>query len=51
MNRDLINKISELFEIKLQEKNGWGKNEVLKAYKECVIEAILEVVDDRDKQN
>ena len=45
MNKKLINRVTELFEEKLQEKTGWGRNDVLKIYKEAVNEAILEMLD------
>ncbi len=45
MNQKLIDRITELFKSKLQEKNGWGKNEVFEAYKDCVIQATLETLD------
>ena len=45
MNKKLIDRIAELFEEKLQEKTGWGRNDVLKIYREAVNEAILEMLD------
>lgn len=45
MNKKLLIRIEELFEEKLQEKTGWGRNDVLKIYKESVNEAILELLD------
>jgi len=45
MNKALLKRIEELFTEKLQAKTGWGRNEVLAAYKEAVNEAILEMLD------
>ena len=45
MNRKLIKRIEELFEQKLQAKTGWGRNDILKVHKECVNEALLELID------
>ena len=45
MNKKLLERIAELFEQKLQEKTGWGRNDVLKIYREAVNEAILETLD------
>jgi hypothetical protein len=45
MNRELLVRIEELFKERLLEKTGWGRNEVLSAYKDAVNEAILEMVD------
>lgn len=45
MNKELLKKNDEIFEEKLQEKTGWGRNDVLKIYRESVNEAILELLD------
>ncbi len=45
MNKELLKRIEELFTQKLQQKTGWGRNEVLAAYKESVSEAILELME------
>ena len=45
MNKKLLQRIDEIFEQKLQEKTGWGRNDVLKIYREAVNEAILEMLD------
>lgn len=45
MNKKLLKRIDELFEQKLQEKTGWGRNDILKVYRESVNEAILETLD------
>ena len=46
-SKNLLKRIDEIFEQKLQEKTGWGKNDVLKAYRESVNEAILDLLDDK----
>lgn len=45
MNKKLLERILALFTEKLAKKTGWGKNEVLNAYKDSVREALLELVD------
>lgn len=45
-NRKFVKKLSEVFENKLKTKTGWGKNEVLIAYKDSVNESLLEIIDD-----
>lgn len=45
MNKKLIERISVIFEEKLQAKTGWGRNEIINLHKEAVNEAILELVD------
>lgn len=44
-NKQLIERITELFQQKVQAKTGWGRNEVLDLHKNAVIEAVLELVD------
>jgi hypothetical protein len=43
---EIIKKISDLFEHRLQAKTGWGKDQVLKLYKDCVIEVLAEFADE-----
>lgn len=45
MNKKLLLRIEQLFTEKLQSKTGWGRNEILAAYKESVSEAIMEMLD------
>ena len=45
MNKQILKRIEEIFEQKLQAKTGWGRNEVMIAYSEAVIEALSEVLD------
>lgn len=45
MNKALLKRIEEIFTEKLQLKTGWGRNEILIAYKEAVNEAVLEMLD------
>lgn len=44
MNKKLIKLIEAIFTKKLQSKTGWGKNDVLKIYKDSVNEALLELM-------
>lgn len=45
MNKELIQRIEELFEKKIGRKTGWGKNEIMIEFKNAVNEATLEVID------
>lgn len=45
MNKKLLQRIEELFTAKLQDKTGWGRNEVLQLYKDSVTEALLELLE------
>ena len=41
----LLLRIEKIFTEKLSRKTGWGKNEVLVAYKDSVKEALMEMLD------
>lgn len=43
-NKELLQRIEVLFTEKLQTKTGWGRNEILAAYKEAVSEALMETL-------
>ena len=45
MNKELIKRIEQIFAQKLQAKTGWGRNEILSAFKDSVNEAVLEFID------
>lgn len=45
MNKKILSMIEELFLLKLQDKNSWGKNEVAVLYKDCVITILKEFID------
>lgn len=45
MNKKLIERIAELFAVKLQVRTTWGRNEVLTLYKDATNEALLELID------
>ena len=45
MNRKILERIDFLFSEALKEKTGWGKNEVLIAYRKAVTQALAEYVD------
>ncbi len=38
--KETLMEIQALFSKRLQSKNGWGKNEVLELYNQCVIEVL-----------
>jgi hypothetical protein len=44
-NKQLINRIQEIFYNKLQEKTNWGRNDVKSLYDKSVNEALLEMLD------
>lgn len=43
--KKILKRIEEIFYSKLQAKTGWGRNEVMKAYKDAVNEALMECID------
>ena len=43
--KELIKRIEEVFIQKLQQKTGWGKNEIICLHKEAVNEVILELAE------
>ena len=45
MNKQLIERISQLFTEKLQAKTSWGRNEILALHKDAVSEALMELLD------
>jgi len=45
MNKKLLRTIEKIFFNKLQSKTGWGRNDVMKIYKEAVNEALMEMID------
>jgi hypothetical protein len=44
--KELLKLIEENFIIRLSEKTGWGRNEVLSAYKASVAAALIKAVED-----
>lgn len=50
----VLKRIDELFDEKLQTKTGWGKNEVLQAYRDIVSktlnEVLAEMLDEHEKK-
>lgn len=46
--KDLLKRIEEVFNEKLQEKTGWGKNEVSMLYQSSVNEVLMELADKLD---
>ena len=51
MNLKLINRIKQLFKEKLSAKTGWGRNEILEMFNECVSQATLEALDIIETEN
>jgi hypothetical protein len=45
MNKKILKRIEEIFAEKLQAKTGWGRNEIMQAYRESVNEALMELLD------
>ncbi len=45
MNKKILKRIEEIFTEKLQAKTGWGRNEIIQAYREAVNEALIELLD------
>lgn len=46
MNKKMLALIQQKFEEKLKVKTGWGRNEILAAYKDAVNEALIELMDE-----
>lgn len=44
VNQTLLKRIDEIFVAKLQSKTGWGRNDVLSAYRDSVREALMELL-------
>lgn len=42
---ELLKTIDEAFDKKLEEKTGWGRNEVKTAYRQVVTEVLMAVAD------
>jgi hypothetical protein len=49
MNKKLIERIQELFFIALEGKTNWGRNEIKDMYKGAVTQALLEHLDQQEK--
>ena len=45
MNKKILKRIEEIFAEKLQAKTGWGRNEIMQAYRESINEALMELLD------
>lgn len=43
--KDLLLRIEEIFNEKLQSKTGWGRNEIANIYQASVNEALMELAD------
>jgi hypothetical protein len=49
MNTKLIELIKEEFSIRLMEKTGWGRNEIMKAFNESITAVLLKLLDAPEK--
>jgi len=47
----LLRRIEAIFEMKISKKTGWGKNELMIAYKEAVNEALIEHIEENEQLN
>lgn len=43
--KTVLKRIEEIFTEKLSAKTGWGRNEVLEAYRDSVNEALMELLE------
>lgn len=44
--KDLLKQIERNFHEKLQEKTGWGRNEVISLYKDATNEVLADTIDE-----
>lgn len=42
----MIQKMQDLFISKVMEKNSWGKNEIIELWKDCLIQLLLEKLEE-----
>lgn len=45
MNKKLLDRIKAKFEERLKVKTGWGRNEIMALYNECVTDALLDMME------
>lgn len=45
MNKKLLQRIDQLFADRLQVRTAWGRKDVLQLYRECVSEALMELLE------
>ena len=50
MNKKLLGLIRSKFEDRLSCKTGWGRNDILAVYLQCVNEAVLEILDETERK-
>lgn len=48
---ELLRRIRVAFLIKLQEKTGWGRNQIIEAYDEVVREIYYEIIEEEQKNH
>jgi hypothetical protein len=51
MNKELLNRIEELFKERLSTKTSWGRDQVLLQYQSAVSDALTELLDKYEEQN
>ena len=47
MNKEILDRIQQLFFSKLEDKTGWGKNDIKALYKDCVLEVLKDYLNER----
>ena len=47
--KDIFRRLEEIFEKSISRKTGWGKNEIMKAYREAVQAVLIEIIDGKLK--
>ena len=47
--KDIFHELERIFAEKISQKTGWGKNEIMIAYKEAVQEVLLKIIEGRLK--
>jgi hypothetical protein len=44
MNKEILDKIQALFFTRLEDKTGWGKNDIKQLYIECQLEILKQYI-------
>jgi hypothetical protein len=44
--KEFISKLDQRFASKIEAKTGWGKNEVIEAFRHAVTETLIDSIDD-----
>lgn len=51
MNVDVLSQHAKEFEKRIQEKNSWGKNEVMAAYREIQVKVLADAINQISRQS